>query len=314
MLEFVLDLVLALAVIGVGWRVTTSPDLFTAVILLIVYGLLMSLIWVRLEAPDIALAEAAIGAGLTGALLLDAVRQLERGAPKRSRELASALAALLLAGMLVLVVLSLPREPGGLTDVVLDHLEEGGVAHPITAVLLNFRGYDTWFEVTVLLIAVLSVLVLRREHDLSAVVPIPTDEPLLRGTTRLLVPMLLFGGGYLLWLGTAAPGGAFQAGAVLGSAGVLALMAGYRSLTAVRGTLFHAVLLLGSAAFLLLALALLFTGRALLEYPRAMAGTLITVVEAAVTLSIALTLTALFAGAQTVHPTRRPRRLREIGR
>jgi hypothetical protein len=43
-----------------------------AVVLFIAFGLLVALAWVRLSAPDIALAEAAIGAGITGALLLDA--------------------------------------------------------------------------------------------------------------------------------------------------------------------------------------------------------------------------------------------------
>lgn len=37
------------------------------------FGLLMALVWARLHAPDIALAEATIGAGLTGALLLTAL-------------------------------------------------------------------------------------------------------------------------------------------------------------------------------------------------------------------------------------------------
>jgi uncharacterized MnhB-related membrane protein len=42
----------------------------------------MALAWARLGAPDIALAEAAIGAGLTGALLLDAVGHLRAKEPK----------------------------------------------------------------------------------------------------------------------------------------------------------------------------------------------------------------------------------------
>lgn len=74
--ELVFDIVLSLALIGLSWRVLTAPDLFKAVVLFIVYGLLMALAWVRMQAPDIALAEAAIGAGLTGALMLDAVGQI----------------------------------------------------------------------------------------------------------------------------------------------------------------------------------------------------------------------------------------------
>jgi len=41
------------------------------------FSLVLSLAWVRLSAPDVALAEAAIGAGLTGALLLAALRRIQ---------------------------------------------------------------------------------------------------------------------------------------------------------------------------------------------------------------------------------------------
>ena len=67
------DLLLAAALLWSAWRALATPDIFRAVILFIVFGLLMTLAWARLDAPDIALAEAAIGAGLTGALLLDAI-------------------------------------------------------------------------------------------------------------------------------------------------------------------------------------------------------------------------------------------------
>lgn len=72
------DGLLILGLLILALRALTVADLFQMVVLFISFGLLMSLAWVRLEAPDIALAEAAIGAGLTGVLLLDAVRQLTR--------------------------------------------------------------------------------------------------------------------------------------------------------------------------------------------------------------------------------------------
>jgi uncharacterized MnhB-related membrane protein len=74
--EIAIDLVLAAALVWVAWRALTVADLFRAVVLFIAFGLLMTLAWVRLRAPDLALAEAAIGAGLTGALLIDAVGHL----------------------------------------------------------------------------------------------------------------------------------------------------------------------------------------------------------------------------------------------
>ncbi|SFF81987.1 Na(+)/H(+) antiporter subunit B [Neptunomonas qingdaonensis] len=77
MLHWAFDSLLGLSLLWLAWRALTSPDLFKAIVLFISFGLLMSLAWVRLGAPDVALAEAAIGAGLTGALLLAALARLE---------------------------------------------------------------------------------------------------------------------------------------------------------------------------------------------------------------------------------------------
>lgn len=70
------DLLIIGALVWSAARALTVADLFRGVVLFIVFGLLMALAWARLGAPDLALAEAAIGAGLTGALLLDAVGHL----------------------------------------------------------------------------------------------------------------------------------------------------------------------------------------------------------------------------------------------
>ena len=78
------DVVLAFALLWLAWRALASPDLFRAIVLFIAFGLLMALVWVRLDAPDIALAEAAIGAGLTGAILLAALARLE---PKKKTQM-----------------------------------------------------------------------------------------------------------------------------------------------------------------------------------------------------------------------------------
>jgi uncharacterized MnhB-related membrane protein len=72
------DLLLAALLLWSAWRALAAPTLQRAVVLFIVFGLLMTLAWARLAAPDIALAEAAIGAGLTGALLLDALGVFRR--------------------------------------------------------------------------------------------------------------------------------------------------------------------------------------------------------------------------------------------
>ena len=71
------DIVLIIALLWLAWRALACSDLYKAIVLFIAFGLLMALAWVRLNAPDIALAEAAIGAGLTGALLLSALARLQ---------------------------------------------------------------------------------------------------------------------------------------------------------------------------------------------------------------------------------------------
>lgn len=73
---WVVDGLIAITLVWLVWRILTHSSLFTAAVLFVVFGLAMTLVWVRLRAPDLALAEAAIGAGLTGALLLDAVGHL----------------------------------------------------------------------------------------------------------------------------------------------------------------------------------------------------------------------------------------------
>lgn len=72
------DLLLGLTLCLSAVLALASRELFRAIVMFIVFGLLMALAWVRLEAPDIALAEAAIGAGLTGVLLLDTLGYLRR--------------------------------------------------------------------------------------------------------------------------------------------------------------------------------------------------------------------------------------------
>jgi energy-converting hydrogenase B subunit D len=71
-----IDGLLALLLLWLAVRALSSPGLLEAVVLFVGFGLTLALVWVRLDAPDIALAEAAIGAGLTGALLLAALARL----------------------------------------------------------------------------------------------------------------------------------------------------------------------------------------------------------------------------------------------
>jgi uncharacterized MnhB-related membrane protein len=75
---WILDVVLCASLLWLAYQTLATADLFKAIVSFMVFGLIMALTWARLNAPDIALAEAAIGAGLTGALLLSTLATLSK--------------------------------------------------------------------------------------------------------------------------------------------------------------------------------------------------------------------------------------------
>lgn len=296
----VFDAVLAVLLLWLGWRALASADLFKAVVQFIVFGLLLSLAWVRLGAPDVALAEAAIGAGLAGALLLDTLARMgPSGAADEARPLALtparvgiALAVIGLAVLLVASVLALPARWPGLVEPALQQLSASGVSNPVTATLLNYRAWDTLLEIGVLMLAVLGVWIL----DAEPALPRPAPDPMLGLLLRVLLPLTVIVAGYLLWVGAHAPGGAFQGGALLAAGGVLWHLARPLSLGPSRAV--RAVVVFGFAVFLAVGVAAALLGGGLLTFPPEHAGAIILVIEAAAMLSIALIMVALFVGRQ----------------
>jgi multisubunit Na+/H+ antiporter MnhB subunit len=329
--ETILDGVLVVALLWLAWRVLTIEDLFQEAVLFIMFGLVMALTWARLGAPDIALAEAAIGAGVTGALILDGVGQFNdrrrRGArtdeesarpegtrgrselasrsprrpsliSRRLRRTATAVVVGVIGTGLGLAVLAVPAQPGGLTREVLDNLGASGVQQPVTAVLLNFRLYDTWLELGVLVVVTFALLSLLQEADLRRLRQLPASNLVLTSATRLLVPVVVLCAGYLLWLGTHAPGGALQAGAILGAGGILLREVGFRSVAVIPGVWLRGAAVLAFGGMLIIGLAGLATGGALLELPRDWSGAAILGLEGLGGFSLAFILAFLFTATQ----------------
>jgi energy-converting hydrogenase B subunit D len=78
MMAQLFDVVLVLTIVWLAWRSLADRDLFRAVLKFIALGLLLAVAWVRLRAPDVALAEAVVGSALTGALILSALARMQR--------------------------------------------------------------------------------------------------------------------------------------------------------------------------------------------------------------------------------------------
>ena len=201
----------------------------------------------------------------------------------------------LLAVILAWALISQPGARRNVGSVVVEALERSGVENPVTAVLLNFRAFDTMLELVVLLVVAAAVMALS---------PIPPSAVKQRAAGRRgtvldslvhdLIPVMILVGGYLLWIGAYAPGGAFQAGAVLAAAAVMAHFSPrfrYRPRSAGRMRLW---LVLGPAAFLAAALAALAVTGVYFGYPREDAGTWILAVETLATISIAALLYCTF--------------------
>lgn len=307
------DLLLAASIIALAIATLALRDLFGAIVLFIIFGLLSALAWLRLAAPDVALAEAAIGTGVTGALLLktlhhlrnvtgtlgqDAVTGLTPMHPIPMPVLAvnAALCGLVTLG-LAMAFLGAPQSGPGFDALVADAMPISGVDHPVTAVLLNFRAYDTLMEVVVLLAAV--VVVWQIERGLSPA-PAPVLGDVMQGFARLTLPAIVVMGTYLLWKGAEAPGGAFQGGAVLAAVGLLLLLARYYVPAPSHRALIRWAFVLGTGAFAAVALLVTGGGRVTFQYPLDHAKTLILLIEGLVTISIAVTLAALFHGREPV--------------
>ena len=210
----------------------------------------------------------------------------------RTGRVMAAISVLALTSVLGWTVWTLPPFSDRMQRLVASNMAISGVENPVTAVLMNFRGYDTLLEIGVLLLAALGVF---------SAVPSPvilsksTPSPILILLLRLLLPFIVLAGGYILWIGKYAPGGAFQAGAILAAGGILLSTAAVPFNRFATKTMSIAMGI-GLLTFIVVALATMMVRGNFLQYPVAQAGTLILVIEAAATISIAIILTILFIG------------------
>ena len=208
------------------------------------------------------------------------------------------LACLVVTGVLASSIWTIAGNPApvDLPRMLSENLERSGVEHPVTAVLLNFRSYDTLLEIGVLVIAGIAGISMA-ETTARADPNLRTGDTLLYALQRWFVPLMLVLAGYLLWAGADRPGGAFQAGAVLAAMGVLLRLGGTPMAFLRPGLLLRLGLITGFTVFLLVAVASAIAGEAFLAYPPALTRPLIVTIETTLTLSIAMVLLALFVSA-----------------
>ncbi len=210
---------------------------FVAVVLTGGVGLVASLAFVALSAPDLAMTQLSVDVVSTvlllmGLALLPQFTPKESGAGRRWRD--ATLAAAGGGGIAWLTWLMLTRDHESISWYFLDQsLPGGGGTNMVNVILVDFRGYDTFGEITVLGIAAVGVLALleglrvrRPDHDPTGRAWSFGREPLmLRMAARLVLPMALVVTAFIFWRGHNLPGGGFIAGLITAVALVLQYMA-----------------------------------------------------------------------------------------
>ena len=166
MVLLTLMMVLTLAIV-------VQRNLFAMVVLGSIYSFLMATVLVALDAVDVAMTEASVGAGMSTVLLLGALYLTGGGDVKPMRRpvlsllLAVAVSAALVYGTLGLPAFSDPQAAIHLHVVpryLAESLRETGVPNVVTSVLASYRGYDTLGETTVVFTAGIGVIALLRRR------------------------------------------------------------------------------------------------------------------------------------------------------
>ena len=300
-----LDAGLALLASAIAVWIVAAREAFAAVVGFVGFGLVLSIAWVQLGAVDVAMTEAAIGSGVTGAVLLTAVARLHRARPALPPRRCGAItrimsiaAATLVSAALAMLALSPASPAPTLAPLAAAALPELGVGNTITGILLAYRSVDTLLEKIVLLLALTGIWSLARDSAWGGA-PAPLGGR--RDTTltllgQLLPPLGIIVGIYIVWVGADAPGGAFQGGAILAAMWMLALMARLAELPRIGRRNLRLAATIGPIVFLVIGFAGFALPGGFLSYPAGFAKPLIIVIEVALTFSIAVVLGLLVLG------------------
>lgn len=209
--------------------------------------------------------------------------------------------ATIAAGALVWLVAAASARSPRLPVLVQERMDPEGIANPVTAVVLDFRGYDTLLEMAALAVAMVGVWSLDRGGGRFGREPgEERAEPVLLALSRLVVPLAAVVGTYLLWIGSRAPGGAFQAGAVLAGAGVLLLTAGFLLPPTASARIVRGLMAIGLLVFAAVGIVMLPVTGSFMDYPAGWTPWVVLLVEVGLTITVTSVLMELVVDVPAV--------------
>lgn len=163
------DYSLWLILLGVAVAINISRNLLQSLVYLAIFSLISACLYLIMQAPDVAITEAAIGAAISTILFLLTIRSV--GTAEESPRKSRFMAALVLGGLTIVLLSAVPDIPvygavdtpanaGSNLSYQNEAYSEVGVPNIVTAVLASYRGIDTLGEVFVILAASLSLLLI----------------------------------------------------------------------------------------------------------------------------------------------------------
>lgn len=191
-----------------------------------------------------------------------------------------------------------PVHNNELQALTITHLDQTGVTNVVTAVLLNYRAYDTLIEFAVFLCVAIAVLPYLLDTSILKFTLQQESQVLI--IAKVFIPLTIIMAGYLLWIGSTKPGGAFQAAALLAGCLVLLSLANVHLIdfTKLR---YRLLMSSGLIVFLVVILLLYLESYSFLKFPVEWAGAGILVIEFFATFAIALILFLCFESINKGH-------------
>ncbi len=173
--------------------------------------------------------------------IIKAVEKIELKASSRLYRLISLFFCLILSAFLVGVVNFLPlfaKDNVPTVNEVSNHYvaegrDETGAVNTVAGMILDYRAFDTLGESFVLFTATCAVILLLEQADNKnnknkspkKETFLYTHDPIVCTIVKILVPITVIFGVYILFNGHLSPGGGFSGGAILGAGAILFAMA-----------------------------------------------------------------------------------------